>query len=134
MYVAANGEPIGPPRGPTGRLRIDMDKLLALHAEGYSPRQIAKVLAVSDYTVRERLRERLHPPLNVLMSMKGRKGQKGRRRSMARRKREAKRQAARQAAADAQKALITLGLLAFVADRMTPPIPKKDEPGLAYGP
>ena len=133
MSEMSSVESLGPPRGRDGRLRIDMGRLLTLHAQGYAPRQIAKALGVSDSTVRLRLRERLDLPVDPHFAEIGRKGHEARRRAMARRKREVKLEAERRKAAQAQGELLKLGLLALVADRVTP-APKRDDPGLGYGP
>ena len=106
---------------------------MALRARGYSPRQIGKVLGVSDSTVRLRLRERTKEPLDAHFAELGRKGQSALKRAMARRRREVKLEAERRKAAQAQGELLKLGLLALVADRVTP-APKRDDPGLGYGP
>ena len=133
MSEMSSVESLGPPRGRDGRLRIDMETVMALRARGYSPRQIGKVLGVSDSTVRLRLRERTKEPLDAHFAELGRKGQSALKRAMARRRREVKLEAERRKAAQAQGELLKLGLLALVADRVTP-APKRDDPGLGYGP
>jgi len=132
MSIAADVESLGPPRGRDGRLRIDMGKLLSLRAEGYSLRQIGKALGVSESTVLHRLRERTRAPPDPRFSEMGRKGAKAWRRAMTRRRREAKLEVERQKAAALRDDMLKLGLLALVADRI--PAPKRDDPGLAYGP
>lgn len=127
MYVIPTPKPIGPPRGRTGRYRIDMEKLLSLHALGYSLRQIARVLEVSDTTVRLRLRESLKEPPDPRFSEMGRKGQKARKKAMRRRRREAeaaaeaeeKDEAGNQEEAGIQNAILTYGFAALAADLRT---------------
>jgi transposase len=92
-----------------------MGRLLALHAQGYSPRQIAEVLNVSHWTVRDRLRAHFKTPLDPHFAELGRKGQKARRRAMARRKREAKAEAERAASDAMQEKLISDLIVARLA-------------------
>jgi len=108
---------IGPPRGGRGRIRLDIGRMLTLHDEGYSLRQIGKALGVSSATVRLRLREHTKAPPDPYYSALGKSGQKARRRAVARRRREAKAEAERQKAAQAQGELLKLGLLALLTDR-----------------
>lgn len=118
---------IGLPRGGRGRIRLDIGKLLTLRAEGYSLRQIAKAMHVSDATVRARLREQSHALPDPYFSALGIKGQKARLRALKRRKREAKAEAERQKATALQGELLKLGLLALIADRR--PEPKREGAG-----
>ncbi len=123
---------IGLPRGGRGRIRLDTRRLLALRAEGYSLRQIAKALGVSDATVRSRLREQTHAAPDPYFSALGKKGQQARRRALRRRKREAKAEAERHKAAQVQSELLKLGLFTLLADRL--PAPKNDDAPPGYGP
>ncbi len=119
---------IGLPRGGRGRIRLDIGKLLTLRAEGYSLRQIAKAMHVSDGTVRARLREHTKAAPDPYFSALGRMGQKARLRTLRRRKKESKAEAERQKAAAVQGELLKLGLLALVADRALP-APKNEGAG-----
>ena len=138
MSNAVGVESLGPPRDRRGRIRIDMGKLLTLRVEGYSLRQIGAALGVSDSTVRLRLRESTKQAPDPYYSMLGQKGQKARRRSMARRKREAKLEAERQKAAAARDELVKIGLLVLGAKALgldrEAMAPKRDDQGPGYGP
>ena len=57
----------------------------------------------------------------------GKRGQRARKRALARRKREAKREAERRKAAQMQGELIKLGLLALITDRMVPRQPNPED-------
>lgn len=125
MYVVPTPKPLGPPRGRDGRYRIDMERLLELQAQGYSPRQIGTILGVSGTTVRLRLRERTNEPLDPHFAELGRKGQKARKRAMRRRKREAEAEAEAetesQQAAEIDGLIMQAGLAALIGDRRREP-------------